>query len=191
MKQILNYGYWSNYSCAARPWVIAEATIAIGIIISILAISYIAAKVPKTYARLGVLSTVGASLFCLALMVIVAILARTTTMVFVEDDTIIRTSCWGMQPYQESSPLNHVSSRIFMSGRYNDVPKLIIKWPNQIGLVTIDLENESVQELVNTAIVAPTQIAQYLNTLTSKGYSLPPELQKLHDDNPPPEKRHE
>lgn len=174
MQQILDYGYWSDYSCAARPWAMSSWAIAGVICLSAISTYRIATSLPRHQMKLAILSCGAISLFCMPLIVIIPALARTTTMIFVEENDIVRTGCWRGRPYEERSPLSEVRSRYYEANNRSKVSELFLQWPQQKGSVRIDLINN--QNLAVLATIAPKAMSDYVKDLQAEGREVPAPL---------------
>lgn len=189
MTEILSHGMWSDYSCAARPFLMGKW----GFIISaslislyfgeIAIISLIGLKIKKDVPRLQELRTIvpylPALIFCIiAIAVMVPTVSRTETMVFIEGNDIVSTGCRLGRPYREIAHFKDVTVQILhhMKDRYEPEYYLIaLRWPHQRDSLYAGLDSPLLARLT------PEAVANYVKQLQSKHLPIPPKVQRLID----------
>jgi hypothetical protein len=177
MHQILDYGYWSDYGCGIRPLAMSFWSLIAGIFMSVIVTWWIAVRIPPHQMKLVILSCGAIALFVLPLIVIIPALARTTTMIFIEGNDIVRTGCWRGEAYDERSPLSDVTSRYFEINGRAQIFELHLQWPHQKGSVRINLVVNP--NLATLATIAPKAMRDYVNSLQTKGREIPAPLRAL------------
>lgn len=179
MSQILDFGYWSDYSCEQRPWLMAGLVLLFGAVFTILMTLKIVLSKPNPHAGKTILWVAAFSMIVLPLFATIPALARTTTMIAVESNNLVLTGCWRGMPYEERNPLSAVKSKYSETSGKSKRPELHLQWPHQKGSVRIDLENN--QYLANLAAIAPKAMTDYVRALQAKGQSIPAPLRALTD----------
>lgn len=177
MNQILDYGYWSDYSCAARPWAMGFWAITGAIVFSVITMHSIVTRLPATQLRWAIVAYGTISLLVLPVIIIIPALLRTTTMIFIDGNEIVRTGCRLGKPYEERSPLKDVKSKFIELSSKAIVDELHLEWPHQKSSAIIRLNGN--QHLGNLAILTPDAMTQYVKKLQESGRIIPAPLRVL------------
>lgn len=182
MQHILDDGLWTNFSCSSRPWLNAMCGLIVGLIVcfSIQLKGKRLQPEPEHQRRETILWMRIMAVFVLMLLSIIPALARTTTLIFFEENELVLTGCWRGRPYEERTPLNRVESYYVEDGKRNERRALYLQWPHQKDIVRIELEGS--QYLENLALIAPKAIEKYLRKRQADGRPIPDQLRAVAEN---------